>query len=86
MRIPVNMPLVASTGPVLVRCWQHRPSTGPVLAHSGMFMGYLKVDAPVTTEVKVEPGQKHTVPTTGGIREDTENSTTRYIVVPDMSL
>ena len=33
------MPLVASTGPVLVRCWQHRPSTGPVLAHNGMFMG-----------------------------------------------
>ena len=39
--IPVNMPLVASTGPVLVRCWQHRPSTGPVLAHNGMFMGML---------------------------------------------
>ena len=35
----VNMPLVASTGPALVRCWQHRPSTGPVLAHNGMFMG-----------------------------------------------
>jgi len=33
---PVNMPLVASTWPVLVRCWQHRPSTGPVLAHNGM--------------------------------------------------
>jgi len=31
------MPLVASTGPVLVRCCQHRPSTGPVLAHTGMF-------------------------------------------------
>jgi len=30
--------LVASTGPVLVRCWQHRPSTGSVLAHKGMFM------------------------------------------------
>ena len=37
--IPVNMPLFASTGPVLVRCWQHRPNTGPVLAHNGMFMG-----------------------------------------------
>ena len=36
---PVNMPLVASTGPVLVRCCQHRPSTGPVLAHNGMLMG-----------------------------------------------
>ena len=35
----VNMPLVASTGPVLVRLWQHRPGTGPVLAHNGMFMG-----------------------------------------------
>jgi len=23
----------ASTGPVLGRCWQHRPSTGPVLAN-----------------------------------------------------
>ena len=33
------MLLVASTGPVLVRCCQHRPSTGPVLAHNGMFMG-----------------------------------------------
>ena len=29
--IHVNMPLFASTGPVLVRCWQHRPSTVPVL-------------------------------------------------------
>ena len=36
---PLNMPLVASTGPVLVRCWQHRPSTGPILAHNGMSMG-----------------------------------------------
>ena len=39
MKEPVNMPLVASTGPVLVRCWQRRTSTGPVLAHNGMFMG-----------------------------------------------
>ena len=38
---PVNMPLVASTGPVLGQCWQHRPSTLPVLAHNGMFMGYV---------------------------------------------
>jgi len=30
------MPLVASTGPVLV---QHRTSTGPVLARNNMFMG-----------------------------------------------
>ena len=37
---PVNMPLVASTGPVLVRCCQHRPSTGPVLAHNCMFIGF----------------------------------------------
>jgi len=36
---PVNLPLVASTGPVLVRCWQHRPSIGPVLAHTSMFTG-----------------------------------------------
>ena len=35
---PVNMPLVSSIGPVLVRCWQHWPSTGPVLAYNGMFM------------------------------------------------
>ena len=35
---PVNMPLVGSTGPVLVRCWQHRTITGPVLAHNSMFV------------------------------------------------
>ena len=35
---PVKMPLVASTGPVLVRCWQHQPRTGPVLATNGIFM------------------------------------------------
>ena len=29
---PVNMPVGASTGPVLARCRQHRPSTGSVLA------------------------------------------------------
>ena len=28
----INIPLSASTGPVLGRCWQHRPSKGPVLA------------------------------------------------------
>ena len=38
LRFPVNMPLVASIGPVLVRCWHYRPSTGPVLAHNGMIM------------------------------------------------
>jgi len=32
-------PLCASTGPVPVRCCQHRTSTGPVLAHNGMFTG-----------------------------------------------
>ena len=31
------MPLGASTGPVLGRCCQHWPSTGPVLVHNGMF-------------------------------------------------
>jgi len=36
---PINMPLRASTGPVLVRCCQHRPSTGPVPARNGMFTG-----------------------------------------------
>ena len=36
---PINMPLCASTGPVLCQCCQHRTSTGPVLAHNGMFIG-----------------------------------------------
>jgi len=35
------MPLCAGTGPVLGRCWQHPPSTGPVLATNGMFTGFL---------------------------------------------
>ena len=39
MSFPVDMPVCASTGLVLGRCWQHRTSTGPVLAHNGMFMG-----------------------------------------------
>ena len=39
LQIPINMPLCASTGPVLDRCWQHRTSTCPVMAHYGMFMG-----------------------------------------------
>ena len=30
--IPVNITLCGRTGPVLGRCWQHRPRTGPVLA------------------------------------------------------
>ena len=33
------MPLVASTGPALVRCCQHRPSTCPAPTHNGMFRG-----------------------------------------------
>ena len=33
------MPLIASTESVLGRCWQHRPSACPVLAHTGMFIG-----------------------------------------------
>jgi len=37
---PINMPLCASTGPVLVRCCQHRTSLGPVPATSGMFTEY----------------------------------------------
>ena len=37
---PINMPLCASTGPVLLRCCQHRTSTGPVLATNGMFKLY----------------------------------------------
>jgi len=31
------MPIYASTMPVLGWCWQHRPSTGLVRAHNGMF-------------------------------------------------
>ena len=38
-RFPINMPLCASTGPVLSRCSQHHTSTGPVLANNGMFTG-----------------------------------------------
>ena len=38
--IPVNMPVGARTGPVLVQCWQHRPSTGPVQARNSMFTGF----------------------------------------------
>ena len=34
----------ASTGLVLVRCWQYRPITGRVLAHTGMFTGYIQVN------------------------------------------
>jgi len=50
------LPLVASTGPVLVRCWQRQPGTGLLLAHSGMlkkswpywssgFISFLSVNA-----------------------------------------
>ena len=39
--VPINMPLCASTVPVLGRCCQHRTSTGPVLATNGMFTGVL---------------------------------------------
>ena len=46
--LPVNMPLAISTGPVLGRCWQHRPSTGPVLAYNGMCMGLLDYIPPVS--------------------------------------
>ena len=38
------MPLRISTGPVLVRCWQHRLNTGlvlRVLAHTDLFTGYI---------------------------------------------
>ena len=54
-RFPVKMPLVASTGPVLVRCCQHRPSTGPVLAHTGMFTGVLLFYIPVPVLEAVVP-------------------------------
>ena len=33
------MPVGAGTGPVLGRCWHHRPSAGPVPARNGMFTG-----------------------------------------------
>jgi len=42
MNNPINRPLRTSTGPVLDRCWQHRPSTGPVLATNGMFSDMLQ--------------------------------------------
>ena len=35
------MPVAASTGPVLGRSWQHRPSTGPVQLCNGMFTGLI---------------------------------------------
>ena len=38
-------PLCASTGPVLGRCCQHRPNTGPVLATNGRFTGMLKLES-----------------------------------------
>ena len=38
--IPANMPLCATTGLVLGRCWQHRPSTGPVLACKQRWVTY----------------------------------------------
>ena len=37
--IPINIPLSASTGPVLGRCYLHQASTGPVPADKGMFTG-----------------------------------------------
>jgi len=39
--VPINMPLSASIGPVLGRCYQHRTSIRPVLAHTGIFTGVL---------------------------------------------
>ena len=40
------MPLCKSTGPVLVRCCQHRYSTGPVLTTNGMFTGLVDMILP----------------------------------------
>ena len=51
---PVNMPLVSSTGPVLGRCCQHWPSTGSVLAHTGMFTGIVDCCSTVLTSWKQE--------------------------------
>ena len=51
---PVNMPLRAGTGPVLVRCCQHWPSTGPVLVHNGMFMGVPWVSTTVCTAKRLD--------------------------------
>ena len=39
-RYPINMPLWASTGPVLGRWCQHRTSTDPVLATNSILQGY----------------------------------------------
>ena len=41
---PISMPLFTSTGPVQGRSWQHLPRTGPVLAHTGMFIGEVRFD------------------------------------------
>ena len=47
--IPINMPVWASTGPVLVRC-PLRPSTGPVLAHNDMFTG-IASEGTISTQI-----------------------------------
>ena len=33
---------------------QHRPSTGPVLAHNGMFMGYLAFNKPLNDHIPLQ--------------------------------
>ena len=42
---PVSIPVGIGTGPVLVRCWQHRTSTSPVPARNGMFAGIASLNA-----------------------------------------
>ena len=57
---PINMPLCASTGPVLGRCWQHWPSTGSVLAHNSMFMrSVMKCSAFVPRQLVAYYGSVH---------------------------
>ena len=58
------MPLVASTGPVLVRCCQHRPSTGPVLAHNGMFTSCLLTSKLLHSFLLMKPVYKKSAPQT----------------------
>jgi len=46
---PINMPLCASTGPVLVQCCQHQTSTGPVLATNDMILHTIYTNSNVSS-------------------------------------
>jgi len=59
--IPISMQLCASTGPVLGRCWQHRPSMGPVLATDGMFTGIIVTKRLINTNIVMKKYNSHDV-------------------------